>query len=227
MSLTFDQQLADVPKQAADIPFTHLDDNSLQGIVCKEGKKINTTGVETAYTLQTPLNDYIVFTNQSVDWGASYFKNTTGRLRQWVRAPNSSFLEARGAVALAVMKPSYYTYSLNRFYFSSTAQIVIEVIIDPFNYISRNVSNLTCALPTTPASTQPSTTLPASLPASTPLPVLLEIPTAEPSHNTGLILGLSAAGVVLLLAAVFAYHYCFAREYKTTKVFTYRRIQAY
>ena len=223
MSLTFEQQLADVPKQTTDYPQILLDDRTLQRMLCNESKKINTTGIETGYILQTPLQDYIVFeyANFSATWNAAYFRKNSS-IWYNVVAPNASFLMQRGAIPVADlgrMPIVDSTFDIrddikDRLFFSSAAQIAVQNIIEQYGgrgfyttrFLSRNVSNLTCALPT-PTTTPLST--PLLLPGTTPY---VGIPTEKSGPDAGLILGLSVAGIVLLLGLVFGYYYFFMRR---------------
>jgi hypothetical protein len=120
----------------------------------------------------------------------------------------------------------------DRLLFSSTAQKAVQNIIEQYNYrgyyttrfLSRNVSNPTCAL-----------TTPLTTPLSTPLPILpgtppyLEIPTENSGLNAGLIPGLSVAGIVLLPGAVFGYYYFIMRRSRgrsTDRLIYYKSVAA-
>ena len=137
MSLTFEQQLADVPKQTTDYPQILLDDRTLQRMLCNESKKINTTGIETGYILQTPLQDYIVFeyANSTATWRAAYFRKNSSSFYNVV-APNASFLMQQGAIPVADLGriPIVDTLSdiKDRLFFSSAAQIAVQNIIEQY-----------------------------------------------------------------------------------------------
>jgi len=198
MPLTFEEQLADVPQQLGNYPQPLLDDRTLLGMLCNAGRKINTTDIETAYILQTPLKDYITFTFDLV-WRAAYLhqNNTAWHI---VTAPNASFLIERGAIPVADLGPMrLYQNTKDRLFFSSAAQIAVQSIQDiygprgyfPTRFLSRNVSNLTCQ----------SAPPPSTLPATTPPPLA----SLEQNSNTALYVSVSVLAFILLLGSMLYY----------------------
>ena len=215
MPLTFEEQLADVPQQLGNYPQPLLDDRTLLGMLCNAGRKINTTDIETAYILQTPLKDYITFTFDKV-WRAAYLHQNNSA---WhiVTAPNSSFLIERGAIPVADLGPMLlYEYepmqahTKDRLFFSSAAQIAVQSIQEiygsrgyfPTRFLSRNVSNLTCQSAPPPFTLPATTTQPLfTVPATTPPPLA----SLEQNSNTALYVSVSVLAFILLLGSMLYY----------------------
>jgi len=228
MSLTFEQQLADVPKQLENYPSPHLDDMRLRAMLCNENQKMNTVGKEvTAYALQTPLQDYIVFglANSTGDFGCAYYKNVSTS-RKWIRAPNASFLVEKGAIPVAdlgrIRLPEFESeiYVHNRLYYSSVSQIAIELILDLDDssytrYLSRNVSNLTCILPIQPVSTPSFTTTSLIIKEM----INSSSSSSSSSSDTTLYTGLSVMGavIILFLGLILYYYFFIDRPKRITK----------
>jgi hypothetical protein len=244
MSLTFEAQLADVPKQLENYAYPHLDDLRLRAMLCVGDQKRNTVGIEVReYTLQTPLKDYIVFglSNETGELRAAYYKSLKSS-RQWIRAPNVSFLVEKGAIPVADLgrirlpEYDYETYVHNRLYYSSVYQIAIELIQDLdegsyTRYLSRNVSNLTCGSTTTaPHQTSSSRYSTPFLQGTTPHPPLLEPKATSEANPSFLYVGLSVTGAVVLLlflGAMFYYYEYYVSRHKAQKKVTGEQSIAY
>lgn len=232
MSLTFEQKLANVPPQVTYLEtphaklifdISHLDDHTLKGMLCIGDQKINTTGIETAYALQTPLKNYIVFAykDSTKNWNALYhvqnFEPPFNRSQFLISAPNSSFLLQRGAIPVADLgriRLSHQSGLLNipnKLYFSSTAQLAIEFIVQNLgmsytDFLSKNVSNISCSLLETIAPFN-------TFPATTPINSLQEKESVSSNTILYVIISLLAA-LILLGTVIYSYFFYFMRRSK-------------